>query len=122
MDVRYDGDVDNMDRRESPKLNLSYDPIPVRLRVIGHAVRVASYIDLFDPIVDANRDAVFSRCEVPGEIVLVRGAEAVLRSDFPVINPELCLPMTSFEEKGNVFSLPLLRYYYVLLIPRSSHV
>jgi len=120
LDVRIDLHVGNLNVVIRSQFDVADDAVPVGLRVVGDAVRVDTDADL-DRVVHADRQGVPALAE-HAEIIFVGHAEAVVRADRLAVDPDLSLPVTSFEEQHDPFGVPLAGDVDFLLVPGGSNI
>ncbi len=79
------------------------NPIPIGLRMIGHAVGVFTDVDSHG-IVDANRQPMFFLFRSVGsqlvsQVVLVRRTQGIPRANFRTVHPQPSFPMRAFQSQ-----------------------
>src|ERR1017187_8702555 len=56
------------------------------------------------------------------QLKFVRRAEADVRADFLVVEPDGGFPVRPFEKQHDAFAIPVRRDFYVALIPRRAEI
>lgn len=97
------------------------DAVPVALGMVANAVGVFADLDT-DAVIDAESNAMVAGFELAGDVVDVRGGEAISVADGGSIDPEGGFPVATFEGEVDMFSFPVLRDEDVFLVPAGSDI
>ena len=91
--------------------------------LVGDAVRVGTYIDFFDAVVDADSNqAGFAGSNSRSQIIHMRDTKTILHTEFLLIDPYGRFDVRAFQEKSDSFSFPVGRYCNFLLIPGYPYI
>ncbi len=118
---RVDLQVLDPDGAARLQLELAYDPVPVALRVVRHAVRVQAHVH-DQAVVHPDRQGVRARGKRPAELDPVRGRETVAGAPDPPVEPDDRLPVGPLEVQQQAAARPFGRDHQVPLVPGGADV
>jgi hypothetical protein len=119
--AREDTDIGEPEGISGKQFESAGHAVPIALGVVGDAVGVGSDGDEF-AIVDPQRQLMASRCDGGPEVIGVRRAEGVLRTDLLIVQPQRCAPMRAFELDHEPAAEPGLGNVDVALVPGDADV
>ena len=117
-DVRIDLQIFDPHARRHVQRKVADEAVPVALRVVADAGRI--FADVHDAaIVHADRQRVPARREL-AEIIFVRRAKGIVRAEIFSVQPNLRLPVRTFEREDDALIFPVQRNFHRALIPRDT--
>ena len=119
-DVRIDLQILDPNQRRRAQREVADEAVPVALRVVADAGGI--FADVHDAaIVHANRQRVFAGHEL-AEIIFVRRAKGIVRAEIFSVQPNLRLPVRTFERQDDVLIFPVQRNFHRALKPSDARV
>ena len=100
-----------------------YDAVPVALRLVGHAMRILSYTNILNTIIDFDGNRILTAIHnMRSQIVFVRHRQRHPVPHLHTIYVNGGLNVRPFEEQHNATPFPRLGHNNFLLIPSNAHV